>query len=1826
MRFVRLFYFIVFCFFGSANLFAVDFDDVKEDQGKVYGSEKDKRYDAFFVEWENYPRKNPTHSSFHFLWLYNTTTYPKYTKTQLFPFYNIETSRVDPRYEANHLLLSNYAKEANGSYSYRLLPFYYSGVDSESIHRNFLGFIDYEKDTKKDSFSRIWISPIVYWKRDSYLNVFPFYFLDISTEDKSKNVFGIIPPFFYNDSPTKSTFYLLNFYSNSQMNKDSKETFTTFAPFYFQSSNNKGYSQKIIPILYYSETEENGVTHKNILLSYDHSTDKNGNLDRLFISPFYFYKKDSYFHIAPFYFSTNSRDDKYGGWFGIFPPSYYSFSPNHKTLYFVNFYSNTTQTKETTEKFITFAPFYFQSSNNKGYSQQYIPLVYYSHTKEDGTNYKNILNLYSQSNDKNGNLDKLFFFPIVYYQKDYFFHIAPIYWSWIDNRYDSQTKITEKNYRKFVFPIGYREKNADTSSYTNVIGLFSREYDEKGKLKGSMIAPFYFYKKDSYDIIFPFTFKFGPDAESEDTGTRWGLFYYNDWNKKEKTLWIANWFSYHDKTDDTYFKSLTPVYYSWKTKESTGELSPTYFTIQFTNQDRFHLNLAGYSSNVASGVLKPDFDLNLGEKEGYKYLDTDVSWLWYVFRMSSRTSTKIFYDLETNARDLIQNKDTVADKKEVNTVSSAKISKQKNFTREDSVNFFGVNLLFGLYGWEAGDSKRHIRAFPLTWFTYDKKSNDTVIAAPFFVHYDSQDIEYTVFFPFYGKQRTPESKRIAYGLIGYISESIQENRAEERSILWPIANWHKSDVKSGSRILPFFWYRNRNEGTDKISTLISPLFFYNNTLDRKGTENAYVISPLWLRFYSRENDESSDFHFTVPFYFFKQENTKYEKNNLFVSLPFIYYGVANTNRNSVYNRTLAMVPIVAFYNKDNFVTNWNIAIIVNSIETKNNSNFLVFPIYYHDIDYEKNKIVSNTRFIFPVYYKQEYDKETGFSKSIDLYSPFFVSSSKYDVSNKLNDRKFFSPLPFVYYTYTVVKEETYWNVMLFTSYRDSNSLNNLQILPFYTHDKFYEKGKLVSVTRYLFPAYYHKNFAKTPEDTETVSLYSPLLIYESSENVSKKTDEKSWFAPFPLLYHSYNSANNESYWNWLVLSSYEKSRTAHNIKIYPIFYQDFYEQDPSNYNYTNWFVPFYFWNDTKKTTIVTQEDGTTKKDSESEFSFYSILGLYLNYNHTNKKLFFPIPFIYHSYLKANEETYWNWLLFASYEDSKTENSSKVLPLYYNSIEYKNGKVTSISRWIFPFYYKKDTAKSKDETEAVSLYSPFIFYNTSEIKSKNFEDTSWFFPIPVLYHSYKSENNESYWNWLGLSSYEKSKTAHNIKIFPIFYQDFFEQDSKNYNYTNWFAPIYFWNKSKKTQLHAEDNGDKTREVSNSEFSFYSILGFYTNRNDTHKKWVLPLLLAYHSENPGETYSNWLGIVSRERTNTKTSFSFFPITYYDEEKKQGLQKSSLWVLPLFFYKKEEDVNSQKFDKTFLSLLYNDFELESKTEKNKIYERSILFPIIPFIYYKNSNIEEEHRNILMFYDSAYKKGKLVRLVLFPFWYSLNTENIDSPKTYTHFFPLYFSSEANNEYSAFILGMYWSSNSKRNSQNFLMLAEHEYSKETNKREVTFLFRAIQFANAKEEVNVKLLYGLGNYSSNIKETSMNLFWFSSKEKKQYSYNNILPFYYSEKSISEKLVWFAPTLYYSNKTESESMEHAGLGALYYKSSDKIKKEDHLNVLMGILYYKTSVPKERGYEGSGSLWGLLWEYKTESETKYSKFSVLKFVYTKTTDETGETYQRIMGVKL
>lgn len=2229
------------CFLMGLNaVLAVDFEDLKEKQGKVYGSEKEKRYviDAFFVEWESFPRQAPTHSSFHFFWLYNTADYPKYARSQFFPFYLSETSKVDERQETNHLLISHYSKEANGFYSYKLFPFYWTGkqandssyhsifplyysqadvrdnkkenlilfpgfykqssdsidkkteqvtsvspfhvynssksvegessqywfpalpiyysyVDYRITHKNYLWFIDTEFDLKKDSYSQVWVAPFVFWKKDSYLNIFPFYFFDTSPENKTSSVYGLLPPFYWSYAPEKSVFYLLNYYSDSKVANNKKENFTTFAPFvfhwnnnkgysqtvvpllfygetnedkstyknillaydqttdssgnlerlliapffyykknssiyiapfyfskftkdssenftmfaplYFNSSSNKGYSQTIVPILFYSETEEDTSTHKNILLSYDHAFDSKGNLDRLFISPIYFYKKDSYFHIAPFYFSFASKDDKSGGWFGLIPPAYYSYSPYHKTFYALNYYSNTNFTKDSSENFSMLAPLYFSSSNNKGYSQTLIPGLYYSNTKEDSSNYKNILLAYSQKTDEKGNLEKLFFSPVVFYRKNYFLHIAPLYWSWINNVEDTATNTIENNYRTLILPLIYRETNADNSSYTNVLGLVSRERDEKGKLKGSMVFPFYFYKRDSYDIVFPFTFKFGPDEEAKDTGTRFGLMYYNNWNPKEETLWIANWFSYQDKENNTHFKSLNPIYYNWKTKNSSGEVSPLYLTIEFANRDRFHLNFTGYSSNVASGILKPDLNMGIGEKEGYKYIDTDVSWLWYVFKMSSRTSTKIFYDLADSVKETPQTEEISFNSKEANTSLSPKISKRKTFTREDSIDFIGVNLLFGLYGWEAGDSKRHIRAFPLAWFTWDTKSDDKVYTVPpLFVNYYSQDLRYTVLFPFYGYQKTLEAERTAIAVLGYIGESIKENRTEEKSILWPLANWHSSDIKSGSRIIPFYWYSNRNEGRDKISSLVTPLFLYNNTLDRKGTEDSYVLSPLWFRFYSRVKDESQDKHFALPFYYFQKSQTKYENKNLFVSLPFIYYGVSDTQSKSLYNRNFWMIPLLALYNSDNYITNWNFALIVNSVETKENSNFLLFPFYYHDVDSDKEKPTSLTRWILPGYYKKNYAKTDTDTEVAKFYSPLFFYHSYENKSIAQSDNYWFAPVPGLYHSYQTKNNESYWNLLAFASYEKSNTAHNIKVYPIFYQDFYEQDAKNFNYTNWFLPFYYWNSTKSTKlaigdekeiseskysfyslawiytnqNDTnkkwfippaltyyssekesgkpETVNLYSPLFFYNSHKNKSTAQNDYNWFTLIPLVYHSYETVNNRSYWNIMALTSCENSNTINNLQILPVYYHNFNYDNKKLTSSNVWAFPFFYGKEFAKTATET-----------TKVKFYS--PLFFHHSYQNKSMaqndnywFAPIPFIYHYTESENDKTYWNVMLVSSYENSNTVNNFKILPLYYHDLNYEKGKLTSVTRWIISGYYNKKFAKDTLNSEQVSFYSPFLLYNSSVNSSKKSEDISWFAPIPVLYHSYKSVNKESYWNFLAITSYEKSNTAHNLKIYPVFYQDFYEQDAKNYNYTNWFAPLYYWNNKKSTSLVA--SGDK--QITESEFSFYSLFWIYTNRNNTNKKWLIPPALAYHSESPSETYTNWLLFISREKSSIKTAFQVFPIYsqnfennkkvgianstvwlapffYLNEEIKNNKEKqeskfslvtplgyyknennvkkewlviglyhseapntsyynllfflnsenskektafnvfpvfgkstsysetgkpkesnywslalplwvnkkyatdttsgettlatlpmylnykydredsdnsylnmwimplifnyttnkeetswswlflssysgsknrtsllllpvsgfdfdkrnrerdySSLWILPAFYYKKDENRITEKSEKTFISLLYNEFESENKKEKT--FEKSILFPVIPFIFYKNITQNGEHTKILTLLDYMYKKGTLARLTLFPYWYSINTDNPDNPVKYRHIFPVYFSKEDKTESTSLVSGLYLNSNLKSSMQNFLMLAEHTHSRESGKREVDFLFRAIHLAKAKEEVNVRFLYGLGNYSSTPEENNMNLLWFASKNKKEYAQNNILPLYYSEEKKSEKQMWIAPALYYSNSSDTKQVKHAALGALYYENSDKVKQEKHVNLLMGILYYKTSLAKERGYEGQGSLWGLLWEYKTESETKYSKFAVMKFVYSKTTDETGESYQRILGVRL
>ncbi|HNA06018.1 MAG TPA: hypothetical protein PKN83_02090, partial [Leptospiraceae bacterium] len=1358
------------------SLRAVDFDDLKETspgffgREKIYGSEKEKRYaiDGFFIEWERWPRTNPTHSSFHLFWFLNQVNYPKYQRSQLFPLYLSESSKVDQRYEANHLLLSNYSKEKDGSYAYRLFPFlwfgngagkshhgvfplyykskmdtanqkedflvmpfyfgssestsdeektfslsplhfnsntkakqisenrffapivplYYSYSDEAKIQRNYLGFIDTEKDKKSDSISRVWVMPVFYWREKSYLNVFPLFFRNVAEDEKSGAWYGLAPPVYYSYSPLHSTFYLLNYYSTSNQTKEKSETFTAFAPFYFQTSDNTGYSQILIPGLYYSETNADKSTHKNITLLYDHIYDKKEKLDRLFIAPFLFYKKDSYLNIAPFYFSSLSKSEEYRNWYSFIPPIYYSRSPTEKIFYILNYYSSSISIDKNSSDFTTIAPVYFNWSNNKGYNETIVPFIYYSKTKEDSSSYKNVFLIYSQVNDHRGKLNQILVSPIFFYKRDSYFHFAPLYWNWRSDEYDETSKITQAdNY--LLFPFFYHESKK-RASYTNILGLVSREYDHKGKLAGSMFAPFYFYKKDSYEIIFPFLLKKGMD-NTDKKGTQMGLFYYNDWNSDEETLLAGNYYSHKDIKDNSYFRTLFPIYYEWKNKKWSGEVTPFYLTLDFPNRDRFHLNASGYSYSLNVGTIESDKKLG----KFHRYVDADYSWLGYAVRISTRTTFDFLE--EGQAKETVDTLDI-----------TPSLSKKKSFTRENSKQFYGVNLLFGLYGWEMGDTKRHIRAFPLTWLTWDTRSNDKVITAPpIFVHYSSEDLRYTVLFPFYGNQKTKESERTSIALIGYIDEEIQDKNIKEKSILWPLINWHSSDLKTSSRFIPFYWHRKQKEEIGLVTNFITPFFYHNQTVEKNGNEVANTFSPLWFRFESKDQKDSLRQHFTIPIYYYRENISSVDRSELFLSLPY------------------------------------------NS---------------YTEIDGTSKKPIRKTIVILPTYYNKEYAKTANDTENTKFYSPLYIYNGESNQASKKEDFSWFLPIPFLYHSYETDNDRTYWNWLAFVGYEDAKTFNHARVFPLYSHAISKDiTGSVTNVTRWIFPTYYEKNYAKTPNQTETTKFYSPLYIYNGESNQVSKKEDFSWFLPIPFLYHSYETANERNYWNWLGFAGYEDTKTFNHARVFPLYSHAISKDKTGSVtNVTRWIFPTYYEKNYAKTANDTEN---TK--------FYSPLYIYNGEsNQASKKedfsWFLPIPFLYHSYETDNDRTYWNWLAFVGYEDAKTFNHARVFPLYSHAISKDvTGSVTSVTRWILPTYYEKNYAKTSNDTENIKFYSPLYIYNRESNQASKKEDFSWFLPIPFLYHSYETDNDRTYWNWLAFVGYEDAKTFNHARVFPLY---------------------------------------------------------------------------------------------------------------------------------------------------------------------------------------------------------------------------------------------------------------------------------------------------------------------------------------------------------------------------------------------------------------------------------------------------------------------------
>ncbi|HEY1406720.1 MAG TPA: hypothetical protein VF857_08940, partial [Spirochaetota bacterium] len=370
-------------------------------------------------------------------------------------------------------------------------------------------------------------------------------------------------------------------------------------------------------------------------------------------------------------------------------------------------------------------------------------------------------------------------------------------------------------------------------SHTNLLWLADWAHNENGSLERFWLFPMIFFRTDpgGYRIFAPFYFR--PSGWTDENGYSFSPLHYNSWSKDSDTTFIFP-VRYHriDRPEKYEISFWTPLYYNVETENrDTTLFLPLYFnTANKKTGDSFHFDILGFTRSVTAGP-NPNLSFGVGLSDYGWYTDIEVSWM---------------YDMVSAAwrKTIIK----TADKPEDNPLEKGKVvmTDRKTVSRDNSVDYFGWKLLFGLVAYEHADTKKHFRLLPLTWLTWDDESDARIRWILNYISYKDETSEYFAFFPLYGSQHIGNSYRYGYLLNLYWSEYDDDKKLYDRTILWPLINWYSSPTEGGSRIIPLYWHRRTTENSVTTTKTLTPLFFarreYNDATNE--TLHSLTITPV----------------------------------------------------------------------------------------------------------------------------------------------------------------------------------------------------------------------------------------------------------------------------------------------------------------------------------------------------------------------------------------------------------------------------------------------------------------------------------------------------------------------------------------------------------------------------------------------------------------------------------------------------------------------------------------------------------------------------------------------------------------------------------------------------------------------------------------------------------------------------------------------------------------------------------------------------------------------------------------------------------------------
>ncbi|MCL2154409.1 MAG: hypothetical protein FWH53_01955 [Leptospirales bacterium] len=766
----------------------------------------------------------------------------------------------------------------------------------------------------------------------------------------------------------------------------------------------------------------------------------------------------------------------------------------------------------------------------------------------------------------------------------------------------------------------------------------------------------------------------------------------------------------------------------------------------------------------------------------------------------------------------------------------------------------------------------------------------------------------------------------------------------------------------------------------------------------------------------------------------------------------------------------------------------------------------------------------------------------------------------------------------------------------------------------------------------ILPIFYHSS-KTNPERSYGEYLWVNPLFVSWRETTSYEEKEHLWWAPvIPLTFHYTDKYGGHRNIFWILDYSWDREDESDSMKRF-------------------WFFPFYFWKSGNDGYTVTLLFGRKiiREENSNEYIYsnfwFPIIPVFFRSNdriegtHTNVAWlidwasntdgeldrFWLIPFVFH---QTGEDGYKYYIPFYCKPSGATETEGYTFGIFH----YYAWRESGSTIWSWLYYSRDDYVENvvkdvKGDNEVVGGENFYYTHFLPLYWSWRSEESQGRLILP-LYYQYKDEQSDIYINGLGIA-----KSAYMGPFNPSVSASLTNKDDNWYldSETSWLYEV--WSSSSRVPIkNPFGSKDNISNISQETVS--------DNENidsESEQKTGLTSGVERKGRENSEFFWGWkilFGWIAYEKADSQKHVRFFPLTWLTWNENS---EDKVYVfLPLFVSYLSEDTKTeyfvifpfylmQKEDQSYFKLYLINLYIDEYESSEDYHDKSILWPIINW------------------YSSPDRNG----FRIFPFFWSKNWNDGTGESYSSMFLPFYrrsvepdsksliifpalsYFNEDQDGKTKFIAGTYWHRSKNYERENILYIYDHKKYLSNNSRsdEYSFLFTTIEFDFEENYKEMRMLWRLLFKYESYKKTGYYdidaFLWLAGIERDgDYFHNRILPIYwYSSDSDSSYLV-LPPVLSFFSKDGGDNFDLGILGLIYYRNEDRSFGSDRRMWLLGALYNEVKYP-ERRYHARGTLWGILWDYETEDDGYFKKFTILKGLY-KYINDNGKTEHSLFWI--